>query len=38
MVKSGLEKIFLKFIHAGAIFLSLFLLHRNETFFTKLQI
>ena len=38
MVKSGVEKIFLKFLHAQAIFKHFFLLHRNEDFCTKLQI
>ena len=38
MVKSGLEKMFLKFLHAEAIFLQFILLHRNEAFSTKSQI
>jgi len=29
MVKSGLEKIFLKFLHAQAIFFQIILLHRS---------
>ena len=32
MVKSGLEKIFLKFLHAQAIFYQMNLSHRKEDF------
>ena len=35
MVKSGLEKIFLKFLKAEAIFFELILLHRKEAFATN---
>ena len=38
MVKSGLVKIFLKFLHAQAIFFQIILLHRKEAFSKKLQI
>jgi hypothetical protein len=38
MVKSGVEKIFLKYLNAQAIFKQLFLLHGKEDFCTKLQI
>ena len=37
MVKSGLEKIFLKFLHAQAIFFEINLHHRNEEFWPKVQ-
>ena len=37
MVKSGLEKIFLKFIHAPAIFYYMNLPHRKEEFWSKVQ-
>ena len=35
MVKSGLEEIFLKFLHALAIFYSMNLPHRKENFDQK---
>ena len=38
MVKSGLEKSILKFLHAQGLFFKFILLHINEDFFTKLQI
>ena len=38
MVKSGLEEIFLKFLHAQAIFEKSDLLHKSEDFCTKWQI
>ena len=34
--KNGLEKIFLKFLHAEAIFFYFILFHRKEDFCTKL--
>ena len=37
MVKSGLEKIFLKFLHAEAIFFYFILLQGKEAFSTKSQ-
>ena len=37
MMKSGLEKIFLKFLYAQAIFFQFILLHRNEEFCMKWQ-
>ena len=38
MVKSGLEKIFLKFLHALTIFYQMDLPHRMEEFWSKVQI
>ena len=38
MVKSGLEKIFLKFLYAKAIFFEINLPHRKEEFCSKVQI
>ena len=38
MVKSGLEKIFLKFLHALTIFYYMNLPHREEDFWSKVQI
>ena len=38
MVKSGLEKIFLKLLHAQAIFYQIILPHWKEEFWFKVQI
>ena len=38
LTKCGLEKIFLKFLHAAAIFYQMNLPHRNEEFWSKVQI
>ena len=38
MVKSGLEKIFLKFLYAQAIFYEMNLPQRKEEFWSKVQI
>ena len=38
MVKSGLEKIFLKFLHVLTIFYKMNLPHRKEGFWSKVQI
>ena len=38
MVKSGLQKIFLKFLHSQAIFYEMNLTHRKEEFWSKRQI
>jgi len=38
MVRGGLEKIFLKFLHAYTIFYYMNLPHRMEEFWSKVQI